>query len=546
MSSTEKHSSDADISMHNSLEASKPGGIAGEESPQTLCKEHDHHILHTLSHGVHNLEAALCSHDLNNTMSNVDFGAAETILMSDCASLREAQKRTSATAKDDPNDGSQDVEAQQLPTPQFDRGYAWVVLAASTVINAFSWGASGSFGVFLATFLSTNQYPGARKIDFAFVGGLQFGVGLMVSPFVIQAIRKLPFKLVIVAGAFVQAGAYIAASFATRMWHLYLSQGLLNGIGIGMVFITANAAIPLWFAKRRGMANGIFTAGSGIGSIIFSLSVQALIDRVGLHWAQRYVGLMTFGFCIVSGLFVKEQKGVYRKKVKAYSVALLRRPDLWIAMFWGVITLICYGIVLYTMAPYAVSIGLSHHQGSVLSAVLSAGIVVGRPLMGHVGDMIGSVNVSLITTLLSTLFIFAWWIPSKSYGSLIVLSFLLGGLSSAFSAGFPPICASLVELEDLSAMLSMSWTVIGAIGIFSTPIAIGLTTADGSYLYSQIFTGILYVVASVMLLFIRGIQFRNKQTTMDKSLADPSNSVNEKQKKGIASFASLMFKVEKV
>lgn len=579
MNGTEKYPADTGITAHcssrmdgsdSASEAENHTALCGEDETQHSHHHHYHHA-HALTNQIHNLEKALQNHDLNNTISNVDYGATETILMSGGTSLRGARKPGNAITNDksgghNHNDRSQDLEVQvqlqaqkheeeEQPEVQFDCGYAWVVLAAGTLINAFSWGASGSFGVFLATFLDTNKYPGATRINFAFVGGLQFGVGLMVSPLVIQVIQKAPYRLVIILGAFVQAGAYIAASFATQIWHLYLSQGLLNGIGIGMVFVPANATLPLWFVKRRGMANGIFTSGAGMGSILFSLSVQTLIDRVSLPWAQRYVGLMTCGFCLLSGIFIKERKGVYKRKIKPYESSLLHRPDLWIATFWGVITLICYGIVLYTMAPYAVSVGLTHHQGSVLSAVVSTGLVVGRPIMGYVGDIIGSVNVSLVTTLLSATFILAWWIPSKSYGSLIALSFFLGGVCSSFSVGFPPICASLVELEELSAMLSMSWTVIGALGIFSTPIAIGLTTVNGSYLYSQIFTGLLFFVAAVMLVFIRGIQFRIKEKeeimkmVTDETLCSSTNTESERFKQDShcrKSFLSLMFKIAKI
>ncbi|VVT54219.1 uncharacterized protein SAPINGB_P003966 [Magnusiomyces paraingens] len=498
-------------------------------------------------------------HNLHSTISNVDYGAAETMLMEgeDLSGRKSPASSSIRRSREDVEahgTGAADLTEKE-PELEFDRGYAWVVLIAGTMINAFSWGASGAFGVFLATFLDTNKYPGATRMDFAFVGGLQFGLGLMVSPFVVQAIQKISFPIFIIAGSFVLAAGNIAASFATRIWHLYLTQGLLSGVGIGMVFVTANAAVPMWFVNRRGIAYGIFTCGAGLGSIIFSLSVQSLIDRVGLAWAQRYVGFMTFGFCILSGIFIKERRSVYKSRgANAYNFALLKRPDILLAIFWGIITMLCYGIVLYTMAPYAVSVGLTHHQGSVLSSVVSAGIVIGRPVMGHFADKIGSLNIALVTTLLSTVFILAWWIPSKSYGSLIALSFCLGSVVSSFSAGFPPICASLVDLEDLSAMMSMSWTVIGALNIFSTPVAIGLTTVNDTYLYSQIFTGLLFFVSSLILVVIRGIEFRMQEQESDEvtdQTVCSSKSCTEEGCTGLKetkpkSFIALMFKVAKV
>lgn len=447
----------------------------------------------------------------------------------------------------DQNIESIDQEQQQQEDQQqefkFDSGYAWVILAAGTMINSFSWGASGSFGVFLANFLESSKYGNATRIDFAFVGGLQFGIGLMISPFITYLLQRVRYTLIITIGSFVQAGAYIAASFATKMWHLYLAQGVLNGISIGLVFVPANAAIPQWFSKRRGMANGVFTSGAGLGSIIFSLSVQSLIDSVGIAWAQRYVGLFTFGVCLLSGVFIKERKGLFKRKLKAYNFELLKRSDIWLAIVWGTITMLCYGIVLYTMAPFAVSIGLSHQKASILSAVVSVGIIVGRPILGHLADTIGSINAALFSTIMSSLFIFAWWIPGKSYSSLIGLSLFLGSVVSSFSVGFPPICASIVELEDLGAMLSMSWAIIGALNIFSTPIAIALTTINGSYLYSQIFTGAMFTIASIILIITRGIQFRIAENKEAQQNSENFECVDTLHK---TSFLKKMFQLSKV
>lgn len=425
------------------------------------------------------------------------------------------------------------------PTPQlqFDRGYSWVILVAGTLINAFSWGASGAYGVFLANFLDTNKYPDATSIDFAFVGGLQFGIGLMLSPFVTFLNQRFPYKMIIASGAIVIAVAYIAASFATRKWHLYVTQGLLNGIGVCMVFVAAYGTIPQWFLKRRGVANGVFTAGAGIGSIIFSLSVQSLIDSVGLAWTQRYVGILCCGMNMVCVLFIRERRSLFKKRSPIFNGKLLKRFDIWMAIIWGTLAMFCYGIVLYTMAPYAVSKGLTHKQGSVLSSLISAGIIIGRPTLGYLADVIGSINAALISTFLSTLFILAWWIPSHTYGSLIVCSLFLGGVISAFSVGFPPICVSLVDFEDLGAMMSMSWFVVGGLNIFSTPAAIGLSKINGSYLYSQIFTGCLFFLSGCILMGTRTIQLRkaeiNRLNLHDEEEGFHEAREKEKHNKGV-------------
>lgn len=413
---------------------------------------------------------------------------------------------------------------------QFDSGYSWVILFFATVICAFSYGPSGTYGVFLANFLTNNLYPGTSRMDFAFIGGLQYGVGFFFTPVCIYLLQNLPtfsssrtttsvasifslnspYKIVIIIGAFCELGAYVGASFSTKKWHLYLSQGVLSGIGICLVYMTANALIPQWFREKRGLANGVFTAGAGLGSIIFSLSVQHLIDSIGLRWAQRYVGIFSCAMCLISSVFMFERKELFRRKVRIFDIKLFCRGDIWLAVVWGTITMFCCSIVKYTFSPYAVSVGLTHVQASILNTVLSVGIIVGRPLLGYLADIIGSINAALVSTILTTIFILAWWIPSHSYGSLIALALFIGAVIGSFAVGFPPIAASVVELEDFDTMISMTWAVIGVSIVFATPCAIGLTTVNNTYVYAQIFTGLLNFVSIFVLLGSRVFVLKRK------------------------------------
>lgn len=44
-------------------------------------------------------------------------------------------------------------------------------------------------------------------------------------------------------GAVMFGGGYISASFATRIWHLYLSQGTLVGLGVGFIYVPSIAVL---------------------------------------------------------------------------------------------------------------------------------------------------------------------------------------------------------------------------------------------------------------------------------------------------------------
>ncbi|GIK07390.1 hypothetical protein Aspvir_003053 [Aspergillus viridinutans] len=75
---------------------------------------------------------------------------------------------------------------------------------------------------------------------------------------------------------------------------------------MGMQFSATVGIIPQWFSRRRSLANGIGTAGSGLESLIYSLATGAMIQRWGTGWAfgtnflhaQIFTGFMFMGAAI--------------------------------------------------------------------------------------------------------------------------------------------------------------------------------------------------------------------------------------------------------
>lgn len=172
-------------------------------------------------------------------------------------------------------------------------GYGWVVVFALGWMNGFTWGVAASYGVFLSYYLENDYFPGATPLDYAFIGGLEFGACMLISPACTILTREVGRPSVMTAGVFMIAGGFIAASFAQEIWQLYLSQGVLVGLGMGAIFIPAIAVLPQWFLKRRSLAQGLASCGSGFGGLAFSLGTSAMIEQISLAWALRIVSSRT-------------------------------------------------------------------------------------------------------------------------------------------------------------------------------------------------------------------------------------------------------------
>ncbi len=57
---------------------------------------------------------------------------------------------------------------------------------------------------------------------------------------------------------------------------LYLTYGLIGGIGAGMAYITPLAVVSKWFPERRGLAGGLVVGSFGLGAFIYNQFIPRL------------------------------------------------------------------------------------------------------------------------------------------------------------------------------------------------------------------------------------------------------------------------------
>jgi hypothetical protein len=59
------------------------------------------------------------------------------------------------------------------------------------------------------------------------------------------------------AGLPIMAVAVASASFANKVWHLILTQGVLYGLGGSIIYYPTILFVDEWFIRRKGFAFGI-------------------------------------------------------------------------------------------------------------------------------------------------------------------------------------------------------------------------------------------------------------------------------------------------
>ncbi|KAK5168845.1 uncharacterized protein LTR77_006154 [Saxophila tyrrhenica] len=290
-----------------------------------------------------------------------------------------------------------------------------------------------SYGVFLSYYLENSFFEGATALDYAFIGGLEFGACMLISPACTILTREFGRSAVMTVGVFTMAGGYIAASFAEQIWQLYLTQGVMVGLGMGAIFIPAIAVLPQWFLKRRSLAQGLASCGSGFGGLAFSLGTSAMIEQLSVAWALRITGILCFIGNGISTILVRDRNHIVKPPQLGFAVHLLKRYDCFLLMSWTFVNLFGYMIILYSISNYAVQVaGLSQSQAGVLTAILNLGTGIGRPCIGLASDRFGRIEVAAGLTLFNGIIVFAIWVPAIDYGVMIFFAIVSGASLGTF------------------------------------------------------------------------------------------------------------------
>lgn len=307
--------------------------------------------------------------------------------------------------------------------------------------------------------------------------------------------RYLGTRVTLLIGTVMIFTSLFGASYSSEIWHLFLSQGICFGWAMGFLYIPATAVLPQWFTSHRSLAMGIASSGAGLGGLAYNLLAGHIVQTLGTEWAYRilaFCGLAVNGVC---SLLLRDRNKVVQPLQTAFDYREYRHIEVLLVVIWGVLTELGYIVLLYSLPNYAISIGLTPGQGSVVGALLNLGLGVGRPIVGYYSDAFGRINMATAMTALCGILCLAIWVPAKSYGILLLFALTAGCVSGIFWNTVTPVTAEVVGLKRLPSSFGVICLALVIPTTFAEPIALEMVATSG-YLSSQIFVGCMFIAAA--------------------------------------------------
>ncbi|XP_031781947.1 uncharacterized protein LOC100123194 isoform X2 [Nasonia vitripennis] len=202
---------------------------------------------------------------------------------------------------DDEDDNSTEEDSKKKPKIP-DGGWGWVVVCSSLVISMIADGVSFSFGLLYIEFLHHFE---ESKANTAWIGSLFMAVPLLSGPIMSALVDRYGCRKMTIAGGLISGTGFVLSSFANSIGVMYLTFGVLAGLGLGLCYVTAVVSIAFWFDKKRTLAVGLGACGTGIGTFVYAPMTTYFIQEFG--WRGCVLLLSgTFFNMIVCGTVMRD------------------------------------------------------------------------------------------------------------------------------------------------------------------------------------------------------------------------------------------------
>ncbi len=378
----------------------------------------------------------------------------------------------------------------------------WLIAAAGVLIQ-IALGAIYAWSVFVKP-LQTLDHASKTEVN------LTFSIALVVLGFaaffgVLWMARVGPRVVGVTAGVLYGLGVFLSSFTAHSIPLLYVTYGVLGGIGLGFGYIVPIATLVKWFPDKRGLITGIAVAGFGGGAIFTALIAPGLIRVQGVPRTFAILGVAYLILVVFGALFMRNPVEGYRPvgwtpAQAAHSAdsnftfgAALKQWQwyaLWALLFLNVIPGAAIISVASPMAQDIAKVTVSVAAGLViLNSIANA---AGRFVWAWLSDAIGRKYVFLCLFLVEAVVLFI--MPqAHTFGFLSALSMIV---ILCYGGGFgtmPAFAADYFGPRFVGPIYGLMLTAWGAGGIVGPLLISSIRDSTKSY------NNALYIFAAIVL-----------------------------------------------
>ena len=382
--------------------------------------------------------------------------------------------------------------------------YAWVILAASCVLNIVSRADSASFGVFVDPLV---EQFGWKRGDISFAYSLAFILGLPAVVVMGWLGDRYGARILMLGASILIGVGTVLLGTIKELWHFYVFYGLFVGsLGHAAFSVLLPVIMTKWFYRHMGIALGIYWASQGVGPVIFAPLFRWMLETRGWHNTFTMIGIVVGVILAVASMFIHNSpadKGLtaygaedapVEKPLAPGAIAaapvrlgeLLRQRQVWQLMGIHHIGCAAHAIILAHVVSMATFKGIPGVEAAGVLATIAGVSVISRFAFSVLAERLGGRTVLTLSLLGQSLPVIILFFASDAW-AFYLFAVIFGLCYGGEMVGFPIINRQLFGAKaPLSSIYSFE--MLGA----STGMALGgwlgggLFDMSGSYTWSLI------------------------------------------------------------
>jgi OFA family oxalate/formate antiporter-like MFS transporter len=331
-------------------------------------------------------------------------------------------------------------------------------------------------------------------------------------------LSKVGPRTVAITGTFLYGlGTCLASFSADRLWVLYLTYGVVGGIGLGFAYIVPVSVLVKWFPDRRGLITGVAVGGFGAGALITAPVATHLIASVGVLRTFALLGIAYAVLGVLASLFMRNpEKGWVpegwtppelfkaQRAVADHTLGEALRTWQWWAL-WAILFLnTSAGISLISQeSPVFQELAkVSVAVAAGMVGIVSIGNAVGRVSWAWVSDLVGRRATFIVVFLLQVALF--WFLPHV--GSAAMLTTVAFLILMCYGGGFgtmPALTADYFGSANVGPIYGLMLTAWGAASAFGPLLVAHMRQSHGNYTSAFHALAFVVLIATILPIAIR-------------------------------------------
>jgi OFA family oxalate/formate antiporter-like MFS transporter len=389
----------------------------------------------------------------------------------------------------------------------------WSIAAAGFLMQ-MALGAVYAWSVFKTPLTKQFHWTGAQvtltfTICIFVLGIAAFCGGLWLN-------RSTPRVVALTGGFLYGLGVFLAsfsASFgAPSLTWLYLTYGVIGGIGLGFGYIVPVAVLVKWFPDRRGLITGIAVGGFGAGALVTAPLATHLIKSIGVLPTFAWLGLGYLIVTMATGFFMQNPPVGWKPAEWAPSVLQSsQRATADYTLAGALKTWQWWALWLLLFLNTSAGISLISQESPIFQELTKATAIVAAGMVGivSIGNAVGRVFWAWVSDALTRRWTFAvmflaqialfWILPGLTSVAIVtVVSFVI---LMCYGGGFgtmPAFAADYFGSKNVGPIYGLMLTAWGCASAFGPLLIANLRQSSGTY-----GTG-LHIIAGIMAVSLLG------------------------------------------